>query len=547
MIGVVARATDVELISEFFELFKTPWELYESGRAYDVLLSTTDLEYDEIDTKLVLIYSSRELASDCIRGISIDRSIGSVVCRGPDKLPIYCGCSTFRGESGAGDLIENASGEPAVWRSSSQKQSIVRIGYDLFNEIRHLLTLGQPAEHADIPTLELHIDILRQFIVSAGVQLIEVPPVPAGYPFIACLTHDVDHPSLKLHRWDHTTLGLLYRATVGSLLRFLRGRMPMGDVLTNWRAAAKVLLFQIGIGRDFWLDFPEKYGQIEGNLPATYFLIPYGNYAGTSPDGQVERLRAAAYGISDIAEVAKRIALSGKEVALHGLDAWVDAIQGQAELEEVRCITQDCEIGTRSHWLYFAKSSPPILEQAGAAYDSTVGYRETVGYKAGTAQAYRPLGAKNLLELPLHVMDTALFLPVYLQLSATEASERIRNLAEVTAKMGGCLTVNWHDRSLFPDRLWHRTYRDALAILRKQGAWFATAREAVAWFRARRMVKFERILGSSEIRICTAPSSCAELPGLMLRLYNLKDPSRFFGDQAFEISTYGSAFEVCKI
>ena len=46
-----------------------------------------------------------------------------------------------------------------------------------------------------------------------------------------------------------------------------------------------------------------------------------------------------------------------------------------------------------------------------------MGYNETVGYRAGTTQAYKPLEASRLLELPLHVMDTALFYPAYLGLS----------------------------------------------------------------------------------------------------------------------------------
>ena len=40
------------------------------------------------------------------------------------------------------------------------------------------------------------------------------------------------------------------------------------------------------------------------------------------------------------------------------------------------------------HWLYFDQNSPKTLENAGANYDSTVGYNETVGYRAGTAQGY---------------------------------------------------------------------------------------------------------------------------------------------------------------
>ena len=69
------------------------------------------------------------------------------------------------------------------------------------------------------------------------------------------------------------------------------------------------------------------------------------------------------------------------------------------------------------HWLYYDQQSPVALEQAEAVYDSTIGYKETVGYRAGTTQVYKPLQVTRLLELPMHVMDTALFYPAYLGFS----------------------------------------------------------------------------------------------------------------------------------
>ncbi len=102
---------------------------------------------------------------------------------------------------------------------------------------------------------------------------------------------------------------------------------------------------------------------------------------------------------------------AGCEVGLHGIDAWLDSSKGREELEEIRSLTGNSEIGVRMHWLYYDQQSPVALEKAGAAYDSTIGYNETVGYRAGTTQVYKPLEANRLLELPLHVMDTALFYP----------------------------------------------------------------------------------------------------------------------------------------
>ena len=159
------------------------------------------------------------------------------------------------------------------------------------------------------------------------------------------------------------------------------------------------------------------------------------------------------------------------------------------------------------------------LERAGASYDSTVGYNETIGYRAGTTQAYGPLGTSRLIELPLHVMDTALFFPSYLHLSPAEARKRVGRMIDDAIRFGGCLTVNWHDRSIAPERLWGDFYVDLVAELKARGAWLTTAGEAVAWFRNRRSAVFESAGWEPEtLRTKIAVETRDDLPGLQLRV-----------------------------
>src|SRR5205807_733198 len=183
----------------------------------------------------------------------------------------------------------------------------------------------------------------------------------------------------------------------------------------------------------------------------------------------------------------------GCEIGLHGIDAWRDSSRGREELDEIRRITGDRDIGVRMHWLYFDQQSPVIVENAGASYDSTSGYNETAGYLAGTTQAYKPPQATRLLELPLHIMDTALFSPRRLNLSVLEARKQVDRIIGHVGHFGGCVTVNWHDRSIAPERLWGRFYEELVDHLVNQGAWFSTAADAVAWFRKRRSAVFENI------------------------------------------------------
>ena len=154
--------------------------------------------------------------------------------------------------------------------------------------------------------------------------------------------------------------------------------------------------------------------------------------------------------------------------------------------------------GVRTAWLYFDQSSSRALEEAGFRYDSTHGYNDAVGFRSGTLQVFRPLGASQLLELPLVVMDSALFYPTRMGVSEAEALEACARLIDQAAAHGGVLTINWHTRSLQPERNWDAFYLELLALLKQRRVWFATASQATGWFSARRRIRFESADGPAE-------------------------------------------------
>ena len=242
----------------------------------------------------------------------------------------------------------------------------------------------------------------------------------------------------------------------------------------------------MGLARDIWYEF-DRYLDIEGDSDSTFFVLPFKDRPGETASGPAPRIRASGYGAMDIAERLHKLVFAGREIGLHGIDAWIDTAKGQEELAEITNITGTKNIGVRMHWLYFNESSPTVLERAGFSYDSTVGYNETVGYRAGTTQVYKLLQANNLLELPLHVMDTALFYPDYLNLSFDEADQRVGAIINNAIQFGGGITFNWHDRSIAPERLWGEFYARLIDHLKMKEAWCA-AQEACCRFEERRSV-----------------------------------------------------------
>jgi hypothetical protein len=484
MIGVVSAPAHLAVVSEFFELFKTPWEVYEFGRPYDVVLCTGDVQVPHDAARVIVVYSGQQADSLPMHGN------GRMLSYQSESIPVYVNCAVFSDQE-AGLLTDRESGKAAGYTENSGSTVIARIGYDLFAEVRLLLEQGQPVANAAIPTLELHIAVLRDLIVENGVSLVEIPPVPAGYRFIACLTHDVDHPSLRLHRFDHTSVGFLYRAICGSVVNVIRRRATVRHLLANWGAALKLPFVYLGWARDFWKDF-ERYPALEAGLPSTFFVIPFQGRPGRGIDGDsAPRERASGYGVADIKDSINSLSAAGCEIGLHGIDAWCDGTKAREEMEQLQRFAPSDTRGVRMHWLYFEQQSADVLDNAGVDYDSTAGYNEAIGYRAGTVQAYKPLTARRLLELPLIIMDTALFFPKRQNLSAEQAHSQVQAILDHAAAFGGCITVNWHDRSISPERNWNGFYTHFIDELKMRGAWFATASEVVAWFRKRRCVLFE--------------------------------------------------------
>ena len=519
MIGVMSQEGEANVVGEFFELFKVPWEFCRGDRQYPVILSTRG-DFEGGDAKLSILYNGGMTRYDASAQIDVrPLQTKRATCRyGGCELPLY-GQASELAAPGCTTYAESSRGEALAIGMGGNGRKTIRAGFDLFREIRFLLQSGQPAGHARVPTLDLHIAMLRGWILGAGIPLVEVPPVPAGYDFACCLTHDIDFCGIRRHRLDHTTLGFLYRALWGSLRDALSGKCRWEKVRRNWKAALSLPAVYAGFAEDFWQPF-KSYREAEKDLRSTFFVIPFREKAGSDGTNRENALRACRYDIDDIRMEVPGLLSQGCEIGVHGIDAWRDSASGRRELERIREATGGPATGIRMHWLYFGDQSARMLEEAGYAYDSTAGYNEAVGYRCGTAQVFRPVGLDGLLELPLIVQDTALFYPGRMGLTEEGAWPLIRELLENAENHGGALTLNWHDRSLAPERLWGNFYAGLVSVLRNSGAWIDTASRVVRWFAKRRTVAFGEVSFSrGKVRLHVTSEKDESVPDLVLRVY----------------------------
>lgn len=529
MIGVICNQHEEPAVREFFELFKSPWAMFDPSGSYDVVIQTAGgIPTDGIDARLLVRFADhgdRRTAS----GTSEGAGRGNVLLTASGaQLPIFGDAMEVAGD---GDILARlqAGFIPIVRVYEDGGRRVIRCGYSLFDEVEFLLGHGQPAEHAQTPTLDRHIELLRGWMVEAAIEFVELYPAPPDCALLACLTHDVDFLGIRRHTHDRTLIGFLYRATVGSAIDVIRGRGSVRKMLRNWRAVFSLPLVYAGLLEDFWSPF-EQYAQADAPWRSTFFIIPFRGRPGRARKGESSSGRGVPYGASEIAAELRNLAAQGHEIAVHGVDAWCDSECGSQELATVRDASETDVRGVRMHWLYFDAASPLKLERAGFDYDATRGYNETVGFHAGTAQVFAPLQTERILELPLLLQDTALLYPGRMHCSEDEALGSAERLLDAVSHQGGVATISWHERSLAPERLWDRAYDGVLAHLRARDAWVRPAREVVAWFRARRSIDLEGA-ELTPLVVSSLPPAASQASAESLRL-RIHHPAREAGPRA---------------
>lgn len=126
-----------------------------------------------------------------------------------------------------------------------------------------------------------------------------------------------------------------------------------------------------------------------------------------------------------------------------------DPVMLRKEVKEWRSVIGGKPIGGRQHYLRWLPTTWNDWEDAGLSYDSSVGYADRIGFRAGTCIPYRPWNLTEdrplaLLEIPLLVMDGTLVAAEFMRLQKEEALVQVSNLAERCRMIGGVFTYLCH-------------------------------------------------------------------------------------------------------
>ncbi|HEU4671547.1 MAG TPA: hypothetical protein VFS32_01475 [Candidatus Limnocylindrales bacterium] len=377
---------------------------------------------------------------------------------------------------------EEARGVPAVFPGAGPPPDLLvretpaglAFGVDALGAIFYLLSgyeeLARPYvdDHDRYPCYAslaftegfLERPIVDEYVAALRLALLRLWPGLPVRPeeFRLVLTHDVDQPWAAL---GHPATGVL-RTSVGDVL------LRHDPVLAARRAAAIVPAAR-GVTDpcdpldtfDLLMDTSERSG-----LRSTFYVQALDRVGG----------RNGAYRLSDppIGRLLRRIHERGHEIGLHA--SYGSSHSAETTIHEAEELRRACAAlgfeqqswGVRQHYLRF--ETPGTWrnhERAGLAHDSTFGFADHVGFRAGTGREYTPwdLVARRplaLRERPVVVMDATLL--GYDHLPIEDAITRGAAIVNACRRHRVPAVVLVHNSSVAGTRLRAR-YRELIAEL----------------------------------------------------------------------------------
>jgi peptidoglycan/xylan/chitin deacetylase (PgdA/CDA1 family) len=286
------------------------------------------------------------------------------------------------------------------------------------------------------------------------------PPSYRGARFAVALTHDVDVP------WRWTRIGV--RGAAARLKGHALAR-HVEPALHEARGLARVPLHKLR-GTDPNWRFAEIAAEENAHdARSTFFLMAgHGHRADGAAPETYDRLRR---------QLVETLLETGSEVGLHGSYLAAEDLDRLARERLLLAQLDGPLIGHRYHYLRVDphRNLAP-LAGIGFRYDTTLGFPDTLGFRAGIAHPFRPWDfardrPADLVEVPLAVMDATLAEERYAGLSAANAKPRVLSLLDWAAEHGGAFSILWHpERFDGPSaRGWDRLYFELIEAVRERG------------------------------------------------------------------------------
>jgi hypothetical protein len=290
--------------------------------------------------------------------------------------------------------------------------------------------------------------------------------------FTVVLTHDIDAPL----RWT----GRRSVISAGSRLKHAIAERRGADTAAEARGLASLPLDRLRRRDPNW-SF-QRIREIESahGARSTHFLLAGHHHPADGDGAAYDRVRL---------RLVDLLAGQGDEVGLHPSYTSGDhPARLESEKRRLESLTGSPIRSTRFHFLrHDPHRSLPQLDALGFALDSSQGYADRPGMRAGFSFPYRPYDIArdrplDLVELPLAVMDATLSDRRYLGLSAEDGLKRAISVLERVSEAGGTVAVLWHNDRFAGSYAggWDGCYERLLSWVRERGGRLCACEDVLA-------------------------------------------------------------------
>ncbi|NJD77603.1 MAG: hypothetical protein FIB08_10990 [Candidatus Methanoperedens sp.] len=384
----------------------------------------------------------------------------------------------------------------------SVDKNCITINIDIFYFIGEILTgslesfwksisISEKEKLGKVPFIDIYERMLFLILLYAfreqGQPFVNKSFWP-GKSFAVCLTHDVDEVK-KTYQW--VTRPFMY---------LKKKQLIKGQLYSFWHKLH---------GREPYWTFDEIM-KIEGKLnvrSSFYFLREKSKTKLFSPNTWKLLGRRYNFNNPKIRQIMKQLYEGGWEVGLHGsYESYHNPGMLEKEKIELQSALGHKISGIRQHHLNIdIPKTWEYQEKTGLKYDTTLGFKDGMGFRGGTSLPFHPYSAQkelNLLEIPLAIMDTPLF-----KCEKKQLSENFEEMVRTASILGGGLTLLWHhavfNNHEFPG--WSAAYEGIIEHSRKKDGWVTKASEISEWFRWREKAIIEWDYRGNCLRISPTP------------------------------------------
>ncbi len=315
----------------------------------------------------------------------------------------------------------------------------------------------------ETPVVDYYINILRKSIEITKPSMTNINAWGSLHKFGISLSHDMDY-------WKYWT-----DEQIETVLQYNKQRM-----LKNPAAAMYKYWFHF-FHKKLFLQENKRNKSILNYETRLYNDSTVNLMSGLPHKGKDE----PRYGYLNDEETVREIAelMEERSIGIHARpESAFDANDFRRDMEELKCKGFEPQ-GCRFHNLAFDyQSSFKIMEENGIRFDSTLGFWESIGFRAGTSFPFNPFNMEEnrpfqVLEIPLIVMDVSLYSKIAMNLGLRAARKRVTNLVKKVENHNGHISLLWHFRTFdwidFPG--WGSLYWDIIKYsLKNSGRLFST-------------------------------------------------------------------------